>query len=246
MPQLKIDFVRHGHSCANMAEEHAGLGYYYKFMEKDPRLSALGLATAEQVATELRSTNPQGLVNGLPDFVLSSGLSRAIQTAYIMWPHTRQIVVAPFLLEHGLKTENRPPPDSAEQNTVLAKRFPLLPQKLQRYEQSSTAAGDLAKFMNWLRLSFLGHLSGMHDIVVAVVTHSRLMKQDLALSSKPSNQSIYRVTIDFNVWNQFATPLVIRQKATLIYNGVNLNQIDSKEKKKYEKNSQDCQWFGKL
>ena len=246
MPQLKIDFTRHGHSCANMAEEHGGRGLYLKFREKDPRLSALGLAKAEEVAIDIKNTNPQGLIGVVPDVVMSSGLSRAIQTAYIMWPQASKIIVAPFLLEHGFDTENKPPADSNTQSTILAQHFPLLPAKLKRYEQSSTAPGDLAKFMIWLRGSFLGHLSGTHDIVIAVVTHSRLMHTDLQLSTKPANQSIYRVAIDFDVWNQFQRPLVIKTQATIIYKGITLKQLTKQQIRQYEKESTDCQWFGKM
>jgi hypothetical protein len=100
--------------------------------------------------------------------------------------------------------------------------------------------------MIWLRSSFLGHLSGTHDIVIAVVTHSRLMHTDLQLSTKPANQSIYRVAIDFDVWNQFQRPLVIKTQATIIYKGITLKQLTKQQIRQYEKESTDCQWFGKM
>ena len=248
MPNVHIDFIRHGHSCANLAQDLRGYGLYYKFVEHDPELSGEGVAMAEGVAKDIRDQNPQNLEGTCPDLLISSPLIRAIETAYLMYKNKRKIIIAPFLLEHGIGADNIPTSSVAEQDNILGDSYPALPSKLQRATNAYHTEGNLNTFISWLKHTILSpeKTRGDKDIIVAVVTHSRLMRSDLHLPSKPNNQSIYRVTYSFEEWAQLNTMKPLRYKtAQLIYAGY----PPEKNKlllQKYKNDSPKCGWFGKF
>ena len=152
MPQIHVDFIRHGHSCSNLAQDLRGFGLYYKFVENDPELSSLGQEMAVVVEQNIRDNNPQRLVRPCPNepgernepvkmcphYLYSSPLRRAIETAHTMWP-TQQIVIAPHLLEHGIGHENVPLP-RLKQEQLLVQRYPDLQGKLVQHTIDSKIA----------------------------------------------------------------------------------------------------------
>ena len=273
MPQIYVDLIRHGHSCSNLAQDlavdlkgrglHNLAGLYYKFVENDPELSSLGLEMAVGVEHDIRENNPQGLVNPCsddegkkcPDYLYSSPLRRAIETAHTMWD-TQPIRIAPYLLEHGIGHENVPLHREEQKSRLLA-RYPDLDNKLiqptvdSRAPQSRQSpktpdayktTGNLNKFIEWLQ-DDLGQLSTTNgDIFVSVVTHSILMRGNLGLSEKPNNQSIYRLSWDINTWNT-QKGLQIKGRATKLYNG---RRVDRKDLARGKEASKHCDWYGKF
>lgn len=265
MPHIYVDLIRHGHSCSNLAQDLAvhgrGLhnlkGLYYKFVENDPVLSSLGREMAVVVEHDIRQYNPQGLVEmcdgnkRCPTYLYSSPLRRAIETAHTMWD-TKEIRVAPYLLEHGIGHENVPLHreeqkqrlersdqtirGKLEQRTVDSKasKRPRNPQSPDAYKTT----GNLYKFIEWLQAD-LGPLSNTEDIFVSVVTHSILMRANLGLPEKPNNQSIYRLSWDIDTWNDTQQKLQIKGRATKIYNGQRVNKKDLARGKL---ESTQCDW----
>lgn len=113
---VKILFIRHGFSCANM-KKYLG-GYFGKFKQgftRDPVLTAKGVNDAERVSKEFAKFQP--------DIVMSSMLTRAIETALYLFPN-KTVYVAPFIREKGniFDSSNRPSdPDIAKKK--IAKNY---------------------------------------------------------------------------------------------------------------------------
>jgi phosphohistidine phosphatase SixA len=148
---VRITFLRHAESLANVAERKKTLVGYFKLLTlKDPPLSPAGIQQCVDY----------GLTHAAPDLLISSPLQRAVQTARWIWPNAK-VVIAPYLLELGNYSQNKP--------------------ANQMFEAQK---GNLVLFIDWLK-AFLQNNARIGRVVI--VTHSLLMKHDLKLKSKPKN-----------------------------------------------------------
>lgn len=97
---IKLLFIRHGFSCANMMKASGRWGRFKKAFVQDPPLTNRGIKDI----TAIQPTVEKEL--GVPDIVLSSTLLRAQQTANFLFP-TKTVIVAPFIKELGSTYDNK-------------------------------------------------------------------------------------------------------------------------------------------
>ena len=101
MGSIKLFFIRHGFSIANYASKKKGIiGKIGNTFTLDPPLSDMGvkdLKTYRNVITK----------DITPDYVFSSSLLRAIQTAQLLFPE-HVVNVAPYIGEHGFGLSSVP------------------------------------------------------------------------------------------------------------------------------------------
>jgi hypothetical protein len=152
--------MRHAESTSNVAERQGTLGAWLEVLRTaDPPLSVHGRTQSMLLRNSLNE----------PDFVFTSPLRRAIETAQLIWPH-KEIHIAPFLIE-------------------LGRSLPLNKPK----GKKATTKGNLRLFIQWLKNFIRQHPTGRSLTQVVVVTHSLLMKRDLGLKKKPGNNEIVDV-----------------------------------------------------
>mmetsp|Transcript_82420 Transcript_82420/g.163521 ORF Transcript_82420/g.163521 Transcript_82420/m.163521 type:complete len:340 (-) Transcript_82420:30-1049(-) len=107
--RVEVLFVRHGHACHNALHYHskkkAGvkIGKLKHFFYADPPLTNCGLLNSFENGRELRAA----LGNWTPQFVGTSSMVRAIETAIAMFPG-HEVVPLPFIREDALGACNTP------------------------------------------------------------------------------------------------------------------------------------------
>lgn len=174
-------FVRHGFSCGNRA---AMMSFPQRI--GDPGLTEYGFLTSASI--------PSIPIEGTIDYVFSSCLSRAIQTAYCMFVrnglYTGPIIAAPYLREIGISPENEP-----DRNQDVTRLGPPVSRCVLKhplaYDCGNGRSRGLDHFMKW----FFETFAPSKDMNVVVVTHGGRMRQDLGLSHWPKNNEIVRVTV---------------------------------------------------
>ena len=231
---IQLLFIRHSHSCANMA---ADFHHYLDVLrERDPPLSAAGI---DMIETAVSSNL---LFEKCPDLLITSSLVRAIQTGFLLWKRKQTIHVAPYLLEDSIGPSNTPIHEVNVQDTVLATHFTpptnlyaSLPQKLKRHDGAYTTKGNLNKFVDWLRTN----VDVKDGSVVAVVTHSKLMKRDLGLKTKPDNVGIIKVEFTPEEWR---SSFRIRLKDHLFQEVSPGFKVDGARREALTLASEDCAW----
>lgn len=97
---VKILFIRHGFSCANMMKASGRWGRFKKAFIQDPPLTNRGIKDITTIQPEVAKQL------GTPDIVLSSTLLRAQQTANFLFPN-KTIIVAPYIKELGKTYDNQ-------------------------------------------------------------------------------------------------------------------------------------------
>ena len=98
---VRIMFIRHGFSCANMLKETGMLSNISKAFLYDPPLTNHAIRDI----TSVRNGVQKKL--GRPDVVFASTLLRAQQTANFLFPD-QTVFVAPYIKELGSTLDNKP------------------------------------------------------------------------------------------------------------------------------------------
>jgi broad specificity phosphatase PhoE len=192
---LTIYWIRHGLSCANI---HT----YFHALKYDPQLTYDGIECSEKAKEYI----PDNL-----DFIFSSGLKRAMETALSMFgsslKNKQRIISVPFISEQGFGFDN-----VISKTKNLEKYFNSTIDKLDlRIHKISRDMnkGDLKEFFKFLML-FLNFKSkdlNKTDFRIAIVTHSHFMKHNNickftnGIAIKPKNNSIYKIDYSFNKLN---------------------------------------------
>jgi hypothetical protein len=104
--KIKLFFIRHAFSCANYKSLEGLFQKLCNCFRTDPQLADIGIRDLELYRTTVRKD-----VN--PDYVFSSSLLRAIQTAQILFPEAI-VNVAPYIGEHGIGWSSVPRPPSEQ------------------------------------------------------------------------------------------------------------------------------------
>ena len=245
---INFYFVRHAYSCANLKSTEAEqtniinkiIANIQQISEKDPNLTNYGIDHSKKIGQEIKDKNIIGYI----DFLFSSSLVRAMETAYLMFIHnnfkfnnTNEIIIAPFLREKGSTSENIPF-DAKEQ---YDKRIKLLgiDIPIKRITENNVIRGylddkdgydgNLFKFMEWFLNTYHYYIKSKQLINVIIVTHSNLMQHDFHdyniikgeeiksfKERKPHNNSIYQYTIKLpNVTSDKKTFMLNKEKKTL-------------------------------
>lgn len=97
---VRMIFIRHGFSCANLQKESGFFGNIAKAFKYDPPLTNHAVRDIINKREEI-----QNAIGVKPDIVLASTLLRAQQTANFIYPN-RPIFVAPFIKELGSTLDN--------------------------------------------------------------------------------------------------------------------------------------------
>lgn len=195
-PKIRLFFIRHGFSCANYKSLEGLFQKVCNSFRTDPQLADIGIRDLERY---------RSIVN--PDYVFSSSLLRAIQTAQILFPEAT-VNVAPYIGEHGIGWSSVPRPpseqlrylnpdkvkylylgDDRERKEVLDDAFR---RRKDKYRETS-----FKKFLVWLEKRI--PLNG--DLTIAVVGHSNFMRSMLlrlkmtSCTDKVRNAGIIEMTL---------------------------------------------------
>lgn len=193
---LKVNFyiVRHGFACSNLAYM-AGVweAIKSKLFYEDPGLTAHGVQESRRLGVDFKR---RGVVPADVHYVFASCLSRAIETAYLMFSPRgeRKIHVYPALRETG---SNRPLPpmrqDAERLDRVDASIKRVLQRNLDAYK--AVDGGNVWDFVRW----FLEKQAPRHSqdgagvVNVVVVSHGNRMMTDLGLPETPQNNACFHV-----------------------------------------------------
>jgi broad specificity phosphatase PhoE len=145
-------------------------------MYSDPALSDLGIAQIRQMTQKLKTRF------GTPDEVLSSPLTRAIETAHYLFPEHRPVRVVPFIKAlDAHRTEHDLPPSPMVQLEALTRRDAELKVDYRDVTDQAGAQWNHAAhqsnyqaFLKWLGSHLHPHRR-RHTIVV--VCHQTVMQQ---------------------------------------------------------------------
>lgn len=188
---VTIYFVRHGKSCANLQKEFSILPKHWFY--RDPELSRLGKEDSIRNGVELLKTFEQNNIN--IDYVASSSMLRAIETAYYMFKSLNlPINVVPYVIEQGITSDNYPFP-LGEQMKLIEQFSPLDRFNFLARSSGEREKSDLNLFLKWLQnnLSRLApHVAPGKHINIVLVTHSHFMKKYLNLSKIPANNAVVK------------------------------------------------------
>jgi len=174
---IKLFFIRHGFSCANYSNRKSLIPIHSIML--DPQLSNAGIKDLKQYKNQYNFIKP--------DYVFSSNLLRAIQTAQYLFPD-KKVYVSPYIGEHGIGRDNRPSKPSMQRkylpnadNVVYAylgegggKRSTEL--ELDKKFDSRLSDYDIPnfrKFLDWLNTK----IPPGKDITIVVVGHSNFMRK---------------------------------------------------------------------
>lgn len=174
---VKLFFIRHGLSCSNYGREHNR-----DWELADPFLSDIGIEELQGYRYVLYTNRIR------PDYVFSSSLLRAIQTAQILFPD-KVVNVSPYISETHTadSTENEP--------TLPSRQLKYLKRENVRYLYLGSGAEDLDtlfnnrkpdydtpdfdKFLKWLTNKLKISLSTKKRLTIVVVGHGNFMQKML-------------------------------------------------------------------
>ena len=167
--KVKVYFIRHGESEANVAQHQQTCGVLKHLFMKDPGLTKHGINTCQICARDAP----------VVDIVLSSQLMRAIQTALYTYP-TRFIQIVPFLNELGGGLDNSPL-NPEEQNILLGKESKRIIRLDKRQELN---------LLEYLRKHIVPTFPNKSELKIALFTHSRLMRKYIGASLSELDNNI--------------------------------------------------------
>lgn len=159
--KVKVYFIRHGESEANVAQHQQTCGVIKHLFMKDPSLTAHGVDVCKE------SANHAPVV----DIVLSSQLMRAMQTALLTYP-SRFVQIVPFLNELGGGLDNSPL-STEEQNAILGKDSNRIIRLHKKQELN---------LLEYLRKHIVSTFPNREELKIALFTHSRLMRKYLGVT----------------------------------------------------------------
>jgi len=193
---VRVIFIRHGFSCGNVLEASHKTAASYP----DPELTSLGVdlskANGEKLKEELAKRNI------VVDFIGSSSLIRAIETAYYLFGDEKNIYPLPFVAEKYNTLDNTPLPPKQQRNVISNDDcIPCLdentcPIKFKPfYDAQVRGKSNIEEFNNWLADNLDNILSKSkqwHPIndgifTMAIVTHRNFIYRELGFKDVPNN-----------------------------------------------------------
>lgn len=189
MSKINVYFIRHGFSYANATHFGYSTNDYTKFM--DSPLTHIGLNYSELSGIKLQKKFNKSKTK--IDSVYSSTMTRAIQTAYKMFPSEK---ITPICHIKEIDNEN------ADKLTPIKQKIYLLKSQFKDIHLDSQYLKSIhKKSTNYIKfLEFLKKLTlqSKKELNIVVVTHSMYMKKHLDLVDIPFNNEVYKVVYQFN------------------------------------------------
>lgn len=206
--KVQLIFIRHGYSCANIVKDS---GYKREVFTSypDPELSLIGLNLSKENGKKLKQELRKRDVK--IDFIASSSLIRAIETAYYIFGKKQPIYTVPYVAEKGNTPDNNAL-DVKEQREIISEKNKLLcntdadcPIKFVFSEKSEGRSdSNYVNFVSWLGSNLDTILvenkqwapinGGVFKI--AIVTHSNFLGRELGLPY-PANNAAFENTLEF-------------------------------------------------
>lgn len=232
--KLRVNLLvtRHALSCANIVHSNGGRTSWQHSRMLDPSISQCGVDRARRAAEAVAVH----LQNRTIDFVLSSSLTRAMETAIHQYPE-HLIIPVPYLSEKSPGYDNRPA-DVDSQIASLSTRYPYVHGRINfewmrhrvwgearhRYNEPS-----FASFLAFLVEDFLPRIAfDGNEVTIAVVTHSHFMKDEEPIAShcsslwdadtgKPRNNQVVEMSYDVDRANmELGVSVFPMRNATLL------------------------------
>lgn len=257
--RIELYLIRHGYSIANRSttsDEEKWLksviktGYIEKIYESDPSLTRTGIEQSKDASNHVRDFRP--------NYIFTSVLCRAQQTALFMFPTEQEVVVAPYLKEKNNWVDNPlPVSDNKPFKDILTqyeKRHNILSKEdLQRLlysekvlerekdceynHESQNNDGSIKIFLEKYLYPFLMEKHATDKICkIAVVCHGGLIKEFLGIE-EVHNNAVYRVFFQ-NIMDmkhitipQKPQKPTIRQKAMTLFSGKRTQRTQTREQK---------------
>lgn len=197
--RIKLFFIRHAFSCANYKSLQSTIGPVLNSFRLDPHLADIGIQDLESYRKGVRKE-----IN--PDYVFSSSLLRAIQTAQILFPEST-VNVSPYIGEHGVGLGSRPSKPSDQLRYLNRDKVKYLYlgkedelnslDRLFKNRRPRYCKPSFEKFLKWLQR----RIPLDKDLSIVVVGHSNFMRHmlnDLGMSNsseKINNVGIIEMTL---------------------------------------------------
>ena len=215
--KIKVDIflIRHGYSIANRDTTDNPTkikGLVGKTYECDPSLTKTGVEQSKDASRMIHDLKPE--------YIFTSVLCRAQQTALFMFPTEQKVIVAPYLKEENnyvdplLKNSDNKP--FADIFTQYEKRHNFLSKEnLQRLQysdgilnkdgctynnESRDISGSIKDFLEIFLYPFLKEkfvskerFTAERNVKIAVVCHGNLIKQFLGIT-KVCNNAVFKVS----------------------------------------------------
>lgn len=183
-----VVFIRHGFSCANTIEKFGSISDQYKrLLYLDPPLTNYAINNMRSMKKKYNKVKF--------DYILSSTMVRAEETALSLFPD-REILVVPFVKEESLGLDNTIIDSPMEQLQFINKK--LKSKKLNYYYSvgendtwtDDAHESDYEKFKNIILVDIVKNTKFKRrerPIVIALVTHSIFMQKIFNTKNKPQN-----------------------------------------------------------
>jgi len=210
--RANVYLIRHGYSIANRStfedEEKwfkSKLGLIEKTYEPDPSLTRTGMEQSKNASKKIQS----------PDYIFTSVLCRAQQTALFMFPTEQKVIVAPYLKEKNnwvdgalINSDNKPFQDIFTQyekrHNILSEKDlgrleyskRVLKNKCEYNKESRDDSGSIKDFLEKFLFDFIKKNHANDDkrvINIAIVCHGGLIKEFLGIKEHVNNNAIYKV-----------------------------------------------------
>lgn len=194
--EIQFLWIRHAHSCGN-AKSVSTRSNLYKALflqSRNPQISNLGVVQINQ-ARQALSPNKQTLGDFLDhqiDLVCSSDMTRAIETALLLFPQ-KIVHVVPFVGEHAFS-------ELARRINLDVENQPDSPKKIPRVNYDLyTNKHDRPNFIKFLEKIVVKHWmeKKIHTLEkpfrIAIVSHGNFMK-NMFLHHTQTNKRVFQET----------------------------------------------------
>lgn len=197
---VEVIFCRHMLSCAN------AYSYYLpkwkqsrRLVYRDPELTNVGIESGQRVPI------PKNV-----DFIMSSMMIRAQETALALYPD-REIIVAPYIKEKGTASENSIESSPVEQakrvgSSNINRSYVTIrgtKKKPTKWERNMAHVSNYNSFLVWLEHFIMGHKMTNPDptktkFKVFVVTHAHFIRSIYKSKEKMRNLAMFtkKYTLD--------------------------------------------------
>eukprot|EP00929_Paragymnodinium_shiwhaense_P003255 TRINITY_DN103699_c0_g1_i1.p1 TRINITY_DN103699_c0_g1~~TRINITY_DN103699_c0_g1_i1.p1 ORF type:complete len:505 (+),score=88.65 TRINITY_DN103699_c0_g1_i1:120-1634(+) len=196
--QVRIAWMRHGFSCANLAKATWGKIKLHLFF-RDPLLTNWSVAVAKTKGVEVRRSLAE--MGETPHAVFSSHMIRAMETALYNFPGER-VYPIPYIGENdwmGIRTSDNKPLQATDDQKELMKKGMTSTEQLTFTNVSpenhpERQESDYQKFLKFFPKMLKQLNLNQSPLSVAIVSHSHYMKENLNCEkSKPRNNDVWIV-----------------------------------------------------
>lgn len=204
MMNVNFIFIRHGESCQNLIfkkihDKKLRKEYFKEYY--DPTLSEMGLEDSIKMGKLLKKYLKDNFDIKSYDFVISSPLIRAIETAYFMT--LQKVNVYPYLREISKmhhnedKTDMYHPLKSIKEQEEYFKKIGINNEVNFLDKKSRRKPGDIEKFLDF----FIKNNNSSKPLNVIIFCHSKIMKYFTGESYK--NNTGFILKMENGIFNKF-------------------------------------------